>query len=129
MNRGSVRASLASIVLAFEAIVIFLAALVLWGGLTVDGDTPFGLPRWSLLVAGGVVLVLLVTTIALLRHQWAFWLGWAVQGLVFVSGILNPAMFIVGGALFGAMWAYCMVVGARIDREKAAREAAGKEPA
>ncbi|WP_165314391.1 DUF4233 domain-containing protein [Agromyces protaetiae] len=127
MNRGSVQASLASIVLAFEAIVIFLAALVLWG-LTVDGDTPFGLPRWSLLVAGGIVLVLLVATIALLRHRWAFWLGWAVQGLVFVSGILNPAMFIVG-ALFGVMWAYCMIVGARIDREKAAHEAAGKESA
>ncbi|WP_172979632.1 DUF4233 domain-containing protein [Agromyces agglutinans] len=121
----SVRRSLASIVLGFELIVVFLAALVLWG-LAVDGETPFDLPRWAILVAGGICIVLMVATIGLLRFPWAYGLGWAVQALILLSGLLNPAMFFVG-ALFGGIWAYAMITGARIDRDKAAFDAAGKE--
>jgi hypothetical protein len=121
----SLRRSLASIVLGFEIFVVFLAALAIWG-LAVDGQTPFGLPRWSILVVGGVVLVLTVATIGLLRRPWAYGLGWAIQVLILASGILNPAMFIVG-LVFGGMWAYCMVVGARIDRNRVAHSATGKE--
>jgi len=121
----SLRQSLASIVLAFEIFVVFLAALAIWG-LAVEGQTPFGLPRWSILVVGGVAVLLTIATIGLLRHPWAYGLGWAIQVLILASGILNPAMFIVG-AVFGGMWAYCMVVGARIDRDRAAADAAGKE--
>ncbi|WP_308796549.1 DUF4233 domain-containing protein [Agromyces silvae] len=120
----SLRRSLASIVLAFEIFVVFLAALAIWG-LAVD-ETPFGLPRWSILVVGGVILLLTIATIGLLRHPWAYGLGWAIQVVILASGILNPAMFIVG-AVFGGMWAYCMVAGARIDRNRAAHDAAGKE--
>lgn len=122
----SVRRSLASIVLGFEIFVVFLAALAIWG-LAVDGATPFGLPRWGILVVGGVVLLLTIATIGLLRHPWAFGIGWAIQVLILASGILNPAMFIIG-LVFGGMWAYCMVAGARIDRRNmAAFHAAGKE--
>ena len=35
------------------------------------------------------------------------------------SGLLVPAFFIVG-AIFTAMWAYCMIAAARIDRNKQA---------
>lgn len=121
----SVRRSLASIVLGFELFVVFLAALALWG-LAVDGATPFGLPRWSILAVGGVVLLLSIATIGLLRHEWAYGIGWAIQVIILAAGILNPAMYIIG-ALFGGMWVYCMVVGARIDRQRAAIDAAGKE--
>jgi hypothetical protein len=121
----SVRRSLASIVLGFELFVVFLAAIALWG-LAVDGDTPFGLPRWSILVVGGVVLLLSITTIGLLRHPWAYGIGWAIQVIILAAGILNPAMYLIG-ALFGGMWIYCMVVGARLDRQRAAIDAAGKE--
>lgn len=121
----SLQRSLASIVLAFEIFVVFLAALAIWG-LAVDGATPFGLPRWTILVVGGVLLVATIVTIGLLRHRWAYGLGWAIQIVILASGILNPAMFIVG-VVFGGMWAYCMIVGARIDRNRAAVDAAGKE--
>jgi hypothetical protein len=121
----SLQRSLASIVLGFELFVVFLAALAIWG-LAVDTEMPFGLPRWSILVVGGVVLLLTVITIGLLRHAWAYWIGWGIQVVILASGILNPAMFIVG-AVFGGMWAYCMVVGARMDRNRAAHDAAGKE--
>lgn len=120
----SVRRSLASIVLGFETIVVFLAALVIWG-LAPTEDGTWGLPPWVALAAGGVILLLLVLTIALLRYRWAYWLGWAIQAIVFAAGLLNPAMYVVG-ALFGGMWVYCMVAGSRIDREQAAA-AAGKE--
>ncbi len=124
MNGGSVRRSLASIVLGFETIVVFLAALVLWG-LTPSEGGPFGLPAWAALVAGGVIIVGLVVTIASLRFGWGYALGWVLQALILAAGLINPAMYVVG-ALFGGMWWYCMVAGARIDRERAAA-AAGKE--
>ncbi|GAA2023911.1 hypothetical protein GCM10009819_03410 [Agromyces tropicus] len=127
----STRESLGSIVLTFEVVVVFLAALVIWGLSREDGGA-FGLPSWAPLAAGGILIVGLAITIPLLRFEWAYVLGWALQVLLVASGLLNPAMFIVG-ALFGGMWAYCMIVGARIDRARAAHAAAeqdpGKEPA
>lgn len=124
MNGASVRRSLASIVLGFETIVVFLAALVLWG-LTPPEGGPFGLPAWAALVAGGVLIVGLVVTVGALRFSWGYALGWVLQALIVAAGLINPAMYFVG-ALFGGMWWYCMVAGARIDRERAAA-AAGKE--
>ncbi len=116
----SVRRSLASIVLAFEVVVVFLAALVVWG-LAPDGEGPFGMPRWVALVAGGVLILALVLTIGLLRHAWGYALGWGLQALIIASGFVNPAMFFVG-ALFGGMWWYCMIAGARIDRDRIDRD-------
>jgi hypothetical protein len=122
----SLRRSLASIVLTFELIIIFLAALVIWGLSREDGG-PFGLPTWVPLAAGGVLILLTLVTIALLRFEWAYVLGWALQVLILAAGLLNPAMYLVG-AIFGGMWAYCMIVGARIDRARPAEAAPGIEP-
>ena len=122
----SLRQTLASIVLTFEIVVVFLGALVIWGLSREDGGA-FGLPSWAPLAAGGVLILLMLVTIPLLRYEWAYVLGWALQVLVLASGLLNPAMYLVG-AIFGGMWAYCMVVGARIDRARAAEAATGTEP-
>lgn len=122
----SVRRTLASIVLAFEVVVVFLAALVIWGLSREEGGI-LGLPEWAPLVGGGLVILGLVVTMGLLRHEWAYGLGWALQAVIFASGVLNPAMFVVG-ALFGGMWAYCMIAGGRIDRDRAASAAPGREP-
>ena len=122
----SVRRTLASIVLAFEVVVVFLAALVIWGLAREEGGV-LGLPEWVPLAGGGVVILGLVLTMGLLRHDWAYGLGWALQAVIFASGLLNPAMFVVG-ALFGGMWAYCMIAGGRIDRDRAASAAPGREP-
>lgn len=121
----SIRRSLAAIVLAFEVIVVFLAALVIWG-LAQGAGEEGALPSWVALAAGGVIILGLVATMGLLRFEWAYVLGWTLQVLIVASGFINPAMFVVG-ALFGGMWWYCMVAGSRIDRERAAFAASGKE--
>lgn len=120
----SLQQTLASIVLSFEVIVVFLASLVIWGLAAPAAEG--GVPAWVALAAGGVMIVALVATIGLLRFRWAYALGWLIQALILAAGFLNPAMFVVG-ALFGGMWWYCMVVGARIDRERTAGADPGKE--
>jgi hypothetical protein len=114
------------LVLAFEIIIVFLAALVIWGLAPTENGT-LGLPPWVALAAGGVLIILLVLTIGLLRYRWGYTVGWVLQMLIIAAGFLNPAMFFVG-ALFGGMWWYCMIAGARIDRERTASIAdPGKE--
>ncbi|GAA1443809.1 DUF4233 domain-containing protein [Leifsonia poae] len=107
---------LGSIVLGFELIVVFLGALVLFG--------LKALPPAIALGGGAVVVVVIIAAVGLLRYPVGIWLGWLVQLVVVAAGFLVPAFFIVG-AIFTAMWTYCMIAGARIDRNnKAARAAA-----
>jgi len=108
VRSGSVRRSLASIVLGFELIVVFLATLVIFG--------LSDLPPWVTLGGGALLCLIMVATIGLLRFPWAYWIGWAVQVVIVATGFLNPAMFVVG-ALFAGMWVYCMITGTRIDRQ------------
>ncbi|MEB0287558.1 DUF4233 domain-containing protein [Cryobacterium sp. 10I1] len=105
----SVRESLASIVLGFETIIVFLAALLLFG--------LGSLPAWLALGGGVLLCLVMVATIGLLRHNWSYAIGWIVQAIIVLTGFVNPAMFIVG-ALFTGMWAYCMVTGSRLDNNK-----------
>lgn len=122
---GSVRRTLASIVLAFEVVVVFLGALVIWGLAPTENGT-WDLPPWVALAAGGVLILGLAATIWLLRFSWGHIVGWVLQVLIIAAGFLNPAMFFVG-AIFGGMWWYCMVAGARIDRDRTATADPGKE--
>jgi hypothetical protein len=109
---------LGSIVLGFELVVVFLGALVLFGLKS--------LPPVLALGGGAVVVVAMGATILLLRYRWAFVLGWILQLVVVAAGFLVPAFFIVG-AIFTAMWTYCMIVGARLDRAKHTRPAENLE--
>ena len=107
-RRSSVRRSLASIVLGFELVVVFLATLVIFG--------LSDLPAWLTLGGGALLCLIMVATLGLLRHSWAYVIGWIVQVVIVATGFLNPAMFVVG-ALFAGMWTYCMITGTRIDRQ------------
>ena len=107
--------ALASIVLGFELIVVFLI-----------GMTVFGLgilePR-ELGIWGGLGLcALIVVALGLMRFgRVGIVLGWVVHGLVLLSGIVLP-MALVVGVIFTALWIYCMVKGAQIDRTRIAWE-------
>jgi hypothetical protein len=105
----SVKRSLASIVFGFETIVVLLAALVIFG---LDA-----LPAWLALGGGAALSLAMVAVIALLRFSWSYAVGWVLQAIMVAAGFLNPAMFFVG-AMFAAMWAYCMIAGTRIDNQK-----------
>jgi hypothetical protein len=102
-------------VLGFEVIVVFLAALVAFG---LRSLSPV-----AALAGGGVLIVIMLLTLGLLRFRWGFAVGWLVELAIVATGFVLPAMFVVGG-FFAVLWAYCMIQGARIDREKAAAQRA-----
>ncbi|HWU46616.1 MAG TPA: DUF4233 domain-containing protein [Humibacter sp.] len=114
----SVQESLGSIVLGFEFVVVFLGALVIFGLKAVAAPLALG--------GGAVLVVAMLATIPLLRYRWGFWIGWLLQLIVLASGFLVGMMFVVG-AIFTALWTYCMITGARLDR--AGARAAASEPA
>jgi hypothetical protein len=109
-QKRGVRQSLASIVLAFELIVVFLAALVAFGLKVQPGPVA--------LIGGGVICFAILFTMAMLRYDWAFVVGWVLQGVIVATGIFVPVMWAIG-LVFAGMWVYCMVVGGRIDRQNA----------
>jgi hypothetical protein len=109
VRSGSVKRTLASIVLGFELVVVFLGTLVIFG--------LSDLPAWVTLGGGALLCLIMVATLGLLRFDWAYLIGWAVQVVILATGFLNPAMFVVG-ALFAGMWVYCMITGTRIDRQQ-----------
>jgi hypothetical protein len=121
-RQRSVQESLGSIVLGFEFIVMFLATLVI-----------FGLHKAPPLVAlggGGLVCVLLLAVIPLLRRPAGFVIGWVLQAIILVAAFFVPLLLVVA-VLFGGMWAFCMIRGARIDRDNrafAAAQATGVSP-
>jgi hypothetical protein len=115
VRSDSVRQMLASIVLGFEAVMFFFAALVVFG--------LKALPPAPALIGGALVCLLLLANAVLVRFRWGYWLGWVMQAVIAATSILVPAMAIVA-VIFIGIWVYVMVAGARIDRQKAAAAAA-----
>ena len=107
---------LGSIILGFEAIVMVLGGLVIYG---LHG-MPFGLPAWWGLVIGGVLFVLMMLGAAVARFQWGIILGWILQFVVLACALLNAA-FIFVFLVFGGMWAYAMITSARLARQHRAQ--------
>ena len=108
-----VRESLGTIVLGLEIVVVFLGVLAAWG---------LGALSPALALGGGLLVVALaVVAIGTLRTMLGVVLGSIVQAILLAGGLLLPELYLVG-ALFVALWAYCMIVGGRIDRRNAAAE-------
>ena len=108
------RESLGSIVLGFELVVVFLAALVLFG---LQGAAAAGRARRG----SGCSCVLMIVAVGLLRYPVGIVLGWVRAG----SSSSPPASSCPPSSswarIFAAMWTYCMIVGrADIDRDNAA---------
>ncbi len=107
----SVKGTVASVVLALEAFVVFFATLVFFGRDYAPPGVVFGV--------GGGLLAVIIGTAALLRYRAGYWLGWLVQVILIASGLLEPIMFIVGG-IFAAMWVFGIVRGSSVDELNAA---------
>lgn len=108
----STRRSLASVVLGFELVVVFLGGLTIFGLSAVE-------PRELGIVIGVGLAVLAMIALALMRTPVGIPLGWGVQAAMLATGFILPGLFIAG-ALFAALWIYCMIVGSRMDRERLA---------
>ena len=106
--------SLASIVLAFESVIAFLAGLVIYGLKAL----PVPIAPWWGIVAGAVVAVLMIVTTRLVRYRWGIVLGWVLQVLILLGALLVPALAIVA-LIFGGMYGYATIKGAALDRRNA----------
>jgi hypothetical protein len=109
-NSRSTKRSLASIVLGFESFVIFFATLAAFGLKLADPEWVFGV--------GLSFALLSIVTPAFLSKPIGYWIGWAIQAAVFVSGFWLWGMFIIGAILIG-MWIWALVAGSTIDRARA----------
>jgi hypothetical protein len=109
----SVTEMLLSIVLVLEAILIFFVTLTIFGLKVLEPVAAFS--------GGAILVVLLMVAALLLRYPWGIWVGWALQLVLLLSGILLPALYFVA-AIFIAMWVYCFIRGRRIDQGRAAQQ-------
>lgn len=115
--RGA-RESLASVVLGFQSIIVFLGGLVVFG----LGALPDGVPKWWGIVGGTALALAMLLTVGVLRRPWGIGLGWALQLVVALGAFLVPALGVVA-LVFGAMYAYATIKGGELDRRNAARAA------
>jgi hypothetical protein len=103
---------LGSIVLGFESIVVFLAGLTVYGLKAL----PEGIPPWWGIVGGSVLAVVMIALAGAIARPGAIAVGWVLQALVLASAVLVPTIALVA-LIFGGMWAYATIVGARLDRK------------
>jgi Protein of unknown function (DUF4233) len=111
--------SLLSITLALEAIVVFFVALTVYG----LEQLPAGIA-----LGGGVALILILALDArLVRSAAGVWLGWVLQVVLILLGLVTPVMWFVGAG-FAGLWVFCFVKGRQLDRAKAEYLAAHPSP-
>ncbi|WP_259606102.1 MULTISPECIES: DUF4233 domain-containing protein [Microbacterium] len=102
---------LGAIVLGFESIIVFLAGLTVFGLRAL----PDGIPDWWGVVGGLAVAVAMIATAGAIARPGAIAVGWALQVVVLLAAVVVPAIALVA-LIFGGMWAYATIVGARLDR-------------
>lgn len=106
---------LGSIVLGFEAIVVFLAGLTIFGLKAL----PAGIEPWWAIVAGAVMGLACIVVAGMITKPWAIAAGWALQAVIALGAFLEPAILFVV-LIFGGMWAYATIMGARLDARRPA---------
>lgn len=113
MRNRSTKATLGSIVMVFQSVVVFFATLVAFG-LQVY-------PEPAVIWGVGLGLsVLLMIFPAVLGKPGTYLLGWVLQGAVISIGIWVPLIYGLG-AVFLVMWAWGMIAGGTIDKARAAK--------
>jgi hypothetical protein len=108
---------LAPIVLGFESIVVFLAGLTVFGLKAL----PESIPQWWGIVGGGIVGLACIAVAGMITRPGAITAGWVIQAVIALSAILVPAILLVV-LIFGGMWAYATIMGAKLDARRPAAE-------
>lgn len=104
---------LAPVVLGFEAIVVFLVGLTIFG----LRQLPAGIEQWWGIVAGAVLALACIAVAGMITKPWAITAGWVIQAIVALSAFFVPAVLLVV-LIFGGMWAYATIGGARLDARR-----------
>lgn len=113
--KRSPRRGMCAGVLTLEAIVLGLTTPVL--------ITVAEVPIPAALVVGLGLTVACFVVAGMLRAEWAYGLGWAIQVAAICLGFWVPAMFFLG-AVFALLWGTGYFLGKKIERERAAAYAA-----
>ncbi|WP_052460592.1 DUF4233 domain-containing protein [Microbacterium gorillae] len=106
-------ARLGAIILGFEAIVVFLGGMMVYG---LNG-TPPGVPAWWAIIAGLVLAVIMIVVAGMCRFRSGIIAGWVLQVVVLACAVFNLA-FVFVALVFGGMWAYAMITSARLSRQR-----------
>ncbi len=106
----SPRRMMCASVLAFECLVLGLVTPVL---IAVENMST-GL---ALLLGLGLAAAAVVVA-GLLRHEWAYYAGFAIQAAALGLGFVVPAMFVLG-LVFASLWTTAYVLGRRIETQQA----------
>lgn len=114
-RQRSPRRGMCAAVLSLEAITLGLTAPVLISIADVAVST-------SLLVGLGLMVACLLVA-GMLRAEWGYWLGWAIQAAAVGLGFVIPLMFVLGG-IFALLWGSAYFLGRKIEQERAAAYAA-----
>lgn len=110
------RARLAATGLALEAFLVFFATLA--------ASALSDLPGRTVWIGGGLLVLVCVLAAAVVRRPGGVAVGWVVQVLVIATGLVLPAMAVLG-VVFAALYGWFVVLGGRIDRERAQHQDPG----
>ncbi len=110
------RARLAATCLALEAFLVFFATLA--------ASALSELSDRAVWIGGGVLVLVCVLAAGIARRPGGIAIGWVVQVLVVATGFVLPAMVALG-VVFAALYGWFVVLGGRIDRERAERQDPG----
>lgn len=107
----SPRRGMCAAVLALEAITLGLTIPVMVSVVDVDLGPALG--------TGLGLMVACVLVAGMLRREWAYGAGWALQVAALGLGLVVPMMFFLG-AVFALLWGTAYFLGRKIERERAA---------
>ncbi|HEY0949343.1 DUF4233 domain-containing protein [Nocardioides sp.] len=111
----SPRRGMCAAVLALEAVTLGLTTPVMISVADVDVPT-------ALVIGLGLAVACLLLA-GMLRREWAYSLGWVIQGAAVGLGFVIPLMFVLGG-IFALLWGTASMLGLKIERERAEAYAA-----
>lgn len=112
---------LCSTVLAMEAVIVLLAIVPAKMLEHVSGGT-------AAMVGGGIALlaILLAGLVGRPRLGWALYAGSVLQLLVIASGVMIPAMYVLG-VIFTALWFTGIWLARKVESAQRARQSAPAE--
>jgi len=111
----SPRRGMCAAVLSLEAITLGLTTPVMIS----IGDVATG----TAVAVGLGLMVTCLLVAGLLRSEWAYLLGWAIQLAAIGLGLVVTIMFVLG-PIFALLWGTAYFLGRKIERERAAAYAA-----